>query len=595
MLFNKFKKRGFNYGTKDLHIEFLRSLSVTAVILYHLYPNNFVNGYLGVDIFFVVSGFIITKSVMSKQMDWNSIILFYKRRILRLLPALYLVLFFTAAISLFLDTPHASKNIGQAIIATTTYLANVFYYTEIDYFNEFQSVSPLVHTWSLSLEEQFYLLFPILFFLLRSQKKQLMGFMLLLSISSILYLQSDDILYRHYMPHLRIWQLLIGVIFALINFNFKNKVLHVLLTFISLYILFGDYTNDYINIIITIGIALSIVLRDDIGDDIYKYFAPIGALSYSLYLWHQPILYFGKILDVNHLLLLLLIVMFSYLSYRYVETPLRYSKDRLAIFGIGITTTLLLTIGYSAHATRGWFNVKKSIYGISNVEVEFDYDTLLLERNLFREKVLSLETTDSTVLIFGDSKAEDLVISLYCATGERYNLEIVHANDYDLDLIRSNSSLKRSIQTANKIIFTNTWRRGNIDNVVGIIKLVNNMKDKEIFVLSTSNFEDVSSQYFAYIRKNEHSNDNSPEFKSVLRSDWQRQSNELRHEISHLKEVIWIDKEDAFLNRRNGFIRNNKLTIYDTGHLSYEGFNYFGEWISPRIDLNLKTTAKIGL
>lgn len=595
MLFNKFKNGSLINDTKDLYIEFLRSLSVTAVILYHLYPTKFVNGYLGVDIFFVVSGFIITKSVMSKQMDWNSIILFYKRRILRLLPALYLVLFFTAVISLFLDTPHASKNIGQAIIATTTYLANVFYYTEIDYFNEFQSVSPLVHTWSLSLEEQFYLLFPILFFLLRSQKKQLIGFMLLLSISFIFYVQSDDILYRHYMPHLRIWQLLIGVIFALVNFEFKNKFLHLLLTVLSLYILFGAYTNDYINIIITIGIALSIVLRDEFGDNTYKYFVLGGAMSYSLYLWHQPILYFGKILDLNDVFLLLLIVMLSYLSYRYVETPLRYSKDRIAIFGIGITTMLLLSIGYSAHTTRGWFNVKKSIYGISNVDVEFDYETLLFQRNLIREKVLSMEITDSTVMIFGDSKAEDLVISLYCATGERYNLEIVHANDYDLDLIRSNSSLQKSIRTANKIIFTNTWRRGNIDNVVGIIKSVNNIKDKEVFVLSTSNFEDVSSQYFAYIRKNEHSNVNSTEFKSVLRSDWQRQSNELKQEISHLKEVIWIDKEDAFLNRRNGFIRNNQLTIYDTGHLSYEGFNEFGEWISPIIGLNLKTTAQVEL
>ena len=93
MLFNKFKNCGLINDTKDLYIEFLRALSVTGVILYHLYPTKFVNGYLGVDIFFVVSGFIITKSVMSKQMDWNSIILFYQRRILRLLPALYLVLF----------------------------------------------------------------------------------------------------------------------------------------------------------------------------------------------------------------------------------------------------------------------------------------------------------------------------------------------------------------------------------------------------------------------------------------------------------------------------------------------------------------------
>lgn len=576
-----------NTSDKDLFIEFLRAAAVVAVILYHFYPNIFVHGYLGVDVFFVVSGFIITKSIGTKRKSWNSLFVFYKRRILRLLPALYVVLFFTIILSFLLDTPHATKNIGQAILATTVYLANIFYYTEIDYFNEFQAVSPLVHTWSLSLEEQFYLFFPILFFILDNKKLRLIGFSIAMLISLYLYTNTDDNLLRHYMTHLRVWQLLIGVIFALINKEVKSAYLHPILVLLSTGILFSYVKLPHASIIVTLTVVLSMVLRAKKFEKIYIYFSGVGALSYSLYLWHQPILYFGKMFNANNFFLVILVLVFSFLSYKFIESPLRYSKKRKSLIAVCFATFLLLLLGYNAHSSRGWFDLKKDLYGISDVKVEFDYETLLTERNLARDSVLGITTQDSSILIIGDSKAEDLTISLYFNSEIKYNLFVMHANDYNVESFFNNTALKESINAADKIVMTNTWRRGKIDDVAEVVERMSELEHKQVIVLSTSNFEDVSSQYFAYIRSKGKINGKKSQFTSILRSDWQRQSNELKKEISHLHNVVWIDKENAFLNRRDGFIQNNELIIYDTGHLSFEGFKVFGEWITTRLGLNV--------
>ena len=167
-------------------IEFLRGISVISVILYHYFPKIFPLGYLGVDIFFVISGYVITNSLSSKKSSWATLKNFYYKRIHRLLPILYVVLIFTLFISIIFDTPHATKNIAQGIIATVLYLANIFYYTEIDYFDTFQANSPLVHTWSLSLEEQFYIFFPIIMLVLRKNKLRILVFTLILILSLIL-------------------------------------------------------------------------------------------------------------------------------------------------------------------------------------------------------------------------------------------------------------------------------------------------------------------------------------------------------------------------------------------------------------------------
>lgn len=562
-----------------------------AVIFYHYFPKEFPFGYLGVDVFFVLSGFVITRSFLSKDLSIKSIIPFYKRRILRLLPALYVVLFITFLLSLFFDPPHATKNIGQGIIATVTYLANIFYYREIDYFNPFQSQSPLLHTWSLSLEEQFYLIFPIIFVLVKRPKPRFFMLVGLIVCSIFIFLYSDDSLFRHYMPQSRVWQLFLGAVLATFSTKqtFRNNLIH----YTSTLILIGFLLllkPSYPNILIVLPLIASLIIRPK--NNIYQ--SPIilllGSLSYSLYLWHQPIIYYSELIFeksfFNFLGILLTTFLLSYFSFIYLENYLRY-RDRISTYvGLSLSTCLLLYLGYSAHISRGLFNVKKALYSIENNEVNFDYESLLTERNLTKDSVLSNPVNDDSVLIVGDSKSEDLICSLYKVTGKRYRRISQHAMDYSKEIFRNDSFLK-ALKDAEKIVFTNTWDRRNLNGVYKVINQTAQISNADIYVISTANFEDVSSQYFSYLSRGYSPDLMKNNFDESLRLDWQRQSDELRlllESDSGLK-INWIDKEDCFINENNGILVSKKLTIYDTGHLTRFGYSFFGNWITTKLNL----------
>ena len=572
-------------------IEFMRIISVLAVIVYHYFPRYFPFGYLGVDVFFVLSGFVITRSFVSKSPSFKSIIPFYKKRILRLLPALYAVLFITFLLSVLFDPPHSTKNIGQGIIATVTYLANIFYYREIDYFNPFQSESPLLHTWSLSLEEQFYLVFPILFVLTKRPKIRIYVLLSLIVISLSIYLESDDTLYRHYMPQTRVWQLFLGTVLAIFSINqtFKNNLIHYISIVILIAILFF-FKPSYPSILIILPLISALIIRPQ--KNIYH--SPVilllGSLSYSLYLWHQPIIYYSGLLFekslFNFIGVLLVTFLISCFSLFYLENYLRY-RDKLSTYaGLFLSTCLLLYLGYLSHSTRGLFNIKKAIYSIERNEVNFDYDSLLSERMLFTDSVFSLPVDNNSIVIIGDSKSEDLICSLYEVTGERYLRISQHAMDYSQEYFAQETVINM-LNEADKIVFTNTWDRRNISNVHRVIKQISQASSAHIYVLSTANFEDVTSQYFSYISRNYTSQMINKNFNENIRRDWQRQSDELKQILTSddSLKISWIDKEDCFINENNGILVSNKLTIYDTGHLTRFGFSFFGNWIIPLLNI----------
>lgn len=586
MLLIESKNNRFLVSSKDHYIEFLRAISVIAVIVYHLYPNFFPNGYLGVDVFFVISGYIITKTLSRTKQDIKAVPYFYKKRVLRLLPGLYLMLLVVALFSLFIDPPHSSKNIGQGILASVLYFANIFYYTEIDYFNDFHTGSPIVHTWSLSLEEQFYLFFPVLFVLIKNNKSKIFLFSFIALCSLLFYSLSSDELYKHYMPNVRIWELIFGVIVALIpGYKVNNFVSKILIFFILLYL----FTNAEIiakNIEVVTLVGLSIFMRPKVEILFFKYFLTLGSLSYSLYLWHQPLIYYGRILEWNISIIIFATIVVSFLGFKYFETPLRYSLPNKVIPALVFSTILLVAIGYSAHSSRGWFDIKLKLFNISNVGVNWDYDNLLSERSEIREEILALNCQDSSIYVIGDSKAEDLIISLFKEYNVRFNWELIDAPDYNYNDFDTNVSISKSIDRAEVIVFTNTWERDAIPEIKLILTELDKLENKRILVLSTSNFEDVSSMYFDYLKNHKVSFDGSTIFKSYLRSDWQRQSDELKMSLMSLHHVEWINKEDAFLDSDDGFIQNNELLIYDTGHLSKSGFSYFGSWMSSQIGIH---------
>ena len=146
-------------------IDGLRSVAVLSVFLFHLQPGLLPGGFLGVDVFFVISGYLITGIILREHhLRTFSFTHFYARRIKRIFPALFVVLLFSAVIALFLLIPETYKNFMQSARYAAAQLANFFFSRKVDYFSEGFSGQPLLHTWSLGVEEQFYLFWPLLIF-----------------------------------------------------------------------------------------------------------------------------------------------------------------------------------------------------------------------------------------------------------------------------------------------------------------------------------------------------------------------------------------------------------------------------------------------
>ena len=391
-------------------IDCLRGISVLAVILYHFKFNYFSGGYLGVDIFFVISGFLITSIILEEiSLEKFSLINFYERRIRRLFPALIVVIITTSFLFeiVFLETE--IKKLVVSIISTILFYAN-FYFQDIgSYFSPLNEQQPLLHTWSLSIEEQFYLIFPI--FLVLFFKKINLAFILIIlfalfSISLSQFGGNLKFSYPYVENHLsffalpqfafyftltRIWEILVGCLLALFLFNnkkfFENRylvLLGYLLIFLS--ILFFDKNTLHPSIITLIPITGTLLVllysSENFNESgVFVIFnnyilLKIGLISYSLYLWHQPIYqFFNQIyfIDTNNLVkffIIFLLLILSFFSFKFIEQPFRDKKKinqkNIFIFYILSTILIFLFCLYSLYLRDFSKKYSDLVYDISN-------------------------------------------------------------------------------------------------------------------------------------------------------------------------------------------------------------------------------------
>lgn len=328
-------------------IDGLRAVAVLSVILFHINATWLPGGFLGVDIFFVLSGYLITR-IISKEMDEGSFsfIGFYKRRAKRILPVFVLILFFTTLASYFLLLKYDFLQYLKSTIASLLFSANLFFARRGDYFDISASERPLLHIWSLSVEEQFYFFFPILLLLcfkLFKNKAQLMIIGLII-ISLLSQFSSFFGLEKYYLSHIRAYELLIGSLFAFISPRKAGKGTPSLLLFIIIVMMFipkdvlpGNGYVERLIVCFSVGLLIlfghySVQNKRDMAYTLLstKVMVGIGLISYSLYLWHWAILsllryiYMDNILPYN-VIIVSVISMFilAYCSYRFVENPIR--------------------------------------------------------------------------------------------------------------------------------------------------------------------------------------------------------------------------------------------------------------------------------
>jgi peptidoglycan/LPS O-acetylase OafA/YrhL len=358
-------------------IDGLRAVAVLPVVFYHAGFNAVQGGFLGVDVFFVISGFLITKILLNElENDSFSLITFYERRARRILPALFAMLFLTTIMAYIFLLPSEFRGYSQSLVSVVAFMSNVYFYLNIDYFSISAAQMPLLHTWSLAIEEQYYLFFPLLLLWIWKKCKQfiLPSFLIIFifSLSYMLWLNHESkISASFYWIFPRAWELMAGSVCAYWSRdrNDKGFLANIGLTIllVSIFTWSKDIPHPSVYTIIPVVGTCLILLYSHNTCAAYKIlsnrlFVAIGLISYSLYLWHQPIFAFMSIksnlihYDVQTPLGLFLTFLLAYLSYKFIETPLRNKNKFNKQFIFSMSTIFLALFGLGglySHLNQG--------------------------------------------------------------------------------------------------------------------------------------------------------------------------------------------------------------------------------------------------
>ena len=377
-------------------IDGLRAIAVVAVVLHHALPEKFEGGFVGVDVFFIISGYLISSIILAGLNKGRfSFADFYAKRIKRIFPALSLVLITTLAMGWFLLGPPDYKLLGKHVFAGSAFLSNIAFWREAGYFDASSVNKPLLHLWSLAIEEQFYLLWPLTLFLLHKWQRNIIRvvfLMILVSFAINLALVKGQPTAAFYNPMARFWELLIGALLAAMQTYrlgwsavFRKGVWghgpdehherHHLRS--NTYAWLGAFMLVLVMVRITpertfpgwwallptIGTALLITAGPRAWFNRHilasKPFVWVGLISYPLYLWHWPFLSFAAISHVEtpstttQLGWVALSVVLAWLTYKLIETPIRFGRFNRR------STTVFLSALVAVIATAGFTTYKQ--------------------------------------------------------------------------------------------------------------------------------------------------------------------------------------------------------------------------------------------
>ena len=527
-------------------IDGLRAIAVISVILYHakiyisdvpiisnLFPYNiFSGGFIGVDIFFVISGYLISLIILKEIYKTGkfSFSFFYERRIRRILPILLLVIFLSILLGWFILTPYDLIDLAKSSITSIGFGSNFYFYlTGLEYWAEESIPSALLHTWSLSVEEQYYILFPVLLlFVFKYFKKYLLHSLIFLFIISLGFAEFGSRNYpdaTFYLIHSRFWELICGSLLAYYEIQkghrnqneFLNKVMPALGIILIFYAIFfyHDKMNhpSIITIVPVLGVTLIIWFADknDYITNILstKIFVGVGLISYSLYLWHYPIFNFIRAGDfirgefLYKIYLAIFIFLISILSYFFIEKP---SRDRSVqykkiIKNIIFFIILILTLSIIIIKNNG-FKKRFSFEDIetSNPNFTLDHRKYYDEMEKFQldYDYNNFKNNKKNILIIGNSHGED-IFKIFTFTKYTKNFYFYIASEInrkpefnyqlgsflnDLDKIKSDKDndkdkfldhLQKQYELSDYIIIATNFDSSSIDKEMKDIPEINNI------------------------------------------------------------------------------------------------------------------------
>jgi len=585
-------------------IDGLRALAVLPVVFFHAGFELFSRGFLGVDIFFVISGYLITSLILREQsLGTFSIINFYERRARRIIPALFLIMIVCIPFAIYLMQPDDLENFGQSLVATTLISNNYLLYLTSGYWDLASEFKPLLHTWSLGVEEQYYILFPILMMLAWKIGLKIIFFtFLLLSSLSLVHfynLSSQDNFGFNNESFLlltsRAWQILFGAIAAIFLFKFKeSKFLNSNLTS-EIFSLIGigclifslflfkesSFYQGVFSFSAVIGTLLIILFSKETTFStrflVMKYVVGLGLISYSLYLWHQPIFAFLRIISLEKpseiflLLSVVLALIISLFSYR-LE---RFFRDKKAIsskafFSLGLICLLLIVgTGLYLHQSEGFY---KTYPELENSELKGEYsntnDGYVISASRFLNKEFVYEKK-SNLLITGDSFARDFI-----NMGESNG----YFSNYELSLKELNCFNNNEISPESyKDPFNNA------DMVVISYRVLRSEKEKSCFLNQLKYLQSLNKEFIVIGTKDFGYNLNRP-LKRKMYDYRALVSEEIllfnRYLIETIPEKNFVDVLGIIADKDNRvrlFTAERKMVSVDRAHLTYFGAKEIGQ------------------
>ena len=384
---------GFKHSTAQISyradIDGLRAIAVLSVVIFHANPRLVPGGFIGVDIFFVISGYLISSLILSGLKDGSfSYLDFYARRIRRLFPALIAVLLATLALGWFTLLPTEFASLGRHTLAAAAFAANILNYAEDGYFDAPAISKPLLHIWSLGVEEQFYFVFPALLILVwRKRRAEL--FLILIGIASFalnVATVRDHLSFAFYLPLTRFWEFLAGALLSSVPVAYSKydqrmtlgplvmvpwrdgmAAAGLLMIFAGFAVISTDYFPGWWALLPVFGTVLLIgagplawINRKILAD---RKLVFIGLISYPLYLWHWPLIVMGRtIMDAydnkyersTAIVAVTLAFVLAWLTFQFIERPVRAPRPAFAARRI---TTALFT-GLASVALLGFVTVQ---------------------------------------------------------------------------------------------------------------------------------------------------------------------------------------------------------------------------------------------
>jgi peptidoglycan/LPS O-acetylase OafA/YrhL len=607
-------------------IDGLRAIAILPVLLYHANLGVFSGGFIGVDVFFVISGYLIA-SLIFEEINGHrfSLINFYERRARRILPASFLVMFATLLVGWFFMDPFELKELSQSALATSLFSSNIYFTLKVGYFDISTELKPLLHTWSLAVEEQYYFIFPLLaLFLWKKGIKTLaITFILILLLSFIMAitLNTSSPNSSFFLLHTRAWELLAGALVALYFYsgqfnpipkNIASLISSLGFLMVLFSIVFVDSSMAYPGIatlLPVIGTALIILYAQEhtFTNKLlsHKIFVSIGLISYSLYLWHQPILAFARIITLQELTLpvsiacLLLTFILAILTKKHVEDPFRKKSilsSRVALLSTSaFISFLFISFGLIGHLKNGFperneLSLRLSQnYGIS----------AKCSGAAINEAICS--TSDSPkAFIWGDSYAMHLAsaVNLLEADGikqltmsgcpplvgyrDASRKTMMSCYDYNQSVIDYLESLEEpmgkkvylSLSTPlntgkNSLLFLNTIKR--IKSVGYRVILISPTPVNPNTLHCIKRQSRYSGEY-SECQFNINDIDNAPLFTSLS-------------EISDLEEIEYIDLRELICTEENCNISIGDTILYrDNAHLSTESTKLIADFLRSKLN-----------